>query len=85
MLDTLIDTGTAPEIFVDGLGEIKIVGQMVEFYGYRWRGTPSERVVALVAIVPIGAVPDIAAQIAGAFAGVLNRRVKEILSQITVN
>jgi hypothetical protein len=80
MSDALIDTGQQIEIYCDGLGSIEVHGTTVCFNGFRLKGDPPERVVNLTVIVPLSAVPDIAAQIAATFAGFLTQRVRDVLT-----
>lgn len=75
--EKIIDTGTAPEIFVDDLGEIIVMDHHVTWVGVRFQR--GEKVVNLKVITPLSAVPNIAAQIVATFAGQLTRRVTDKL------
>src|SRR5688572_16908680 len=76
----IIDTGTAPEVFVDDLGEIIIMDHHVTWVGVRFQH--GQKVVNLKVITPLSAVPNIAAQMVAAFAGTLTRRVTDKLRMI---
>lgn len=76
----IIDTGTAPEVFVDDLGEIIVMDHHVTWVGVRFQ--KGERIVNLKVITPLSAVPHIAAQIVAMFAGQLTRRVSDKLRSI---
>jgi len=75
-----IDTGIAPEIYADDLGDIQIMEHNVCWVSVRQH--QGERVVVVKVITPMSAVPSIAAQMMAAFATHLTRRAKDGLATI---
>lgn len=79
-MSELIDTGNAPEVFCDDLGKIQVSLHTVCWSCVRYMEGNS--IVILKVVTPISAVPNIAAQIATAFASILGQRVVASLRAI---
>lgn len=69
----VIDDGTAPEVYVDDLGYIKILNGNVEWGCIRH--VNGHLKVTLKVIAPIDNVPNVASLIVSTFGGQLTRRI----------